>query len=142
MCAAINLLANLRGLGLGKRRFTVSTSGVPGKIRQLGEDEPVRRSRSACTHPMMKPARAWCHTTMAAGRSDGSHAGLLWHGQSTHHPEYVLLADANMRHDQAVALGAFARRYGAHINLIPFNPVTTSPHQRPHWDDVDDLLGP
>ena len=37
---AINLLAHPRGLGLGKRRFTVSTSGVPGKIRQLGEDEP------------------------------------------------------------------------------------------------------
>jgi 23S rRNA (adenine2503-C2)-methyltransferase len=32
-----------------------------------------------------------------------------------------------------------ARRYGAHINLIPFNPVFESGHRRPSTDEVRDF---
>jgi 23S rRNA (adenine2503-C2)-methyltransferase len=50
--------------------------------------------------------------------------------------EYVLLADAYMSPEQAEGLAAIAGRFGAHINLIPFNPVTETPHRRPSTEQV------
>lgn len=138
---AIAILAHPRGLGLGKRRFTVSTSGVPGKIRQLGDDEPQVTLALSLHAPddetrsrLVPLNRRWPLADLMDAMQD--YAGKVNRRITL---EYVLLADANMRHDQAQALGAFARRYGAHINLIPFNPVFTSPHQRPSWDAVEDF---
>jgi 23S rRNA (adenine2503-C2)-methyltransferase len=54
--------------------------------------------------------------------------------------EYVLLADANMTEFHAEKLAGVGRRYGAHINLIPFNPVIETPHRRPRTDEVDRFL--
>jgi len=51
-----------------------------------------------------------------------------------------LLSDANMSAVHAERLAQLARRYGAHINLIPFNPVTETPHQRPTTAQVDDFV--
>jgi 23S rRNA (adenine2503-C2)-methyltransferase len=45
-----------------------------------------------------------------------------------------------MSDTHAHSLAALAKRYGAHINLIPFNPVTETPHQRPTTSQVDDFV--
>ena len=51
--------------------------------------------------------------------------------------EYVLLKDDNMSEKQAWLLQQLAQRYGAHINLIPFNPVFDTPHKRPSQEDIE-----
>ncbi len=136
---AIRVLAEPRGLGLGRRRFTVSTSGVPKRIRQLAEDEPqvtLALSLHAAddeTRSRIVPInKRWPLEELLAAMDDYSHRV---NRRTTF--EYVLLADANMTGAHAEGLAHMARRYGAHINLIPFNPVSDTPHQRPTWDEVE-----
>lgn len=136
---AIRILATPRGLGLGRRRFTVSTSGVPDRIRQLGRDEPqvtlalsLHAPDDATRSRLVPLNRRWPIAELMAAMDDYQR---LVNRRIT--IEYVLLRDANMRDDQARELAALARRYAAHVNLIPFNPVSATPHQRPSRDEID-----
>jgi len=136
---AIRVLAEPEGLGLGRRRFTVSTSGVPARIRQLGLDEPQVTLALSLHAPddetrsrIVPLNRRWPLAELFAAMSDYS--------QSVNRRmtlEYVLLADANMHQEQADALAGLAARFQAHINLIPFNPVTETMHRRPSWLEVE-----
>jgi 23S rRNA (adenine2503-C2)-methyltransferase len=135
---AIRVLAEPKGLGLGRRRFTVSTSGVPARIRQLAADEPqvtLALSLHAAddeTRSRIVPLnRRWPLADLLAAMEDYSAAV---NRRMT--LEYVLLADANRTEAHAGSLASIARRFGAHINLIPFNPVTETPHRRPSTDEV------
>ena len=140
---AIRVLAEPEGLGLGRRRFTVSTSGVPARIRQLGLDEPQVTLALSLHAPddetrsrIVPLNRRWPLTELFAAMSDYS--------QSVNRRmtlEYVLLADANMHQEQADALAGLAARFQAHINLIPFNPVTETVHRRPSWPEVEAFAG-
>lgn len=130
---AIRVLADPDGLGLGRRRFTVSTSGVPARIRQLGADEPqvtLALSLHAAddeTRSRLVPLnRRWPIEELMAAMDD--YAALVNRRITL---EYVLLADANMSLEHARSLAAVAARYHAHINLIPFNPVVEAGHRRP-----------
>ncbi|MBA2479928.1 MAG: 23S rRNA (adenine(2503)-C(2))-methyltransferase RlmN, partial [Planctomycetes bacterium] len=138
---AIRVLADPKGLGLGRRRFTVSTSGVPARIRQLAIDEPqvtLALSLHAAddeTRSRIVPLnRRWPLTDLLSAMEDYSAAV---NRRMT--LEYVLLADANMTPEHAHSLASVARRFGAHLNLIPFNPVTETPHQRPSTPQVQEF---
>jgi 23S rRNA (adenine2503-C2)-methyltransferase len=139
---AISLLGNEAGLNLGRRRITVSTSGVPERIRQLGQDEPQVTLALSLHAPdddtrsrLVPLNRRWPVPVLLEALKD--YFDLVNRRMTF---EYVLLADANMSPQHAEDLGQVARRFGAHINLIPFNPVIQTPHQRPSWDDVEDFL--
>jgi 23S rRNA (adenine2503-C2)-methyltransferase len=139
---AIRILGEPRGLGLGRRRITVSTSGVPERIVQFGRDEPQATLALSLHAPdddtrsrLVPLNRRWPLSAVLGALDDYSR---LVNRRMT--LEYVLLADANMEPRHARELGALARRYGAHINLIPFNPVFQTPHQRPTTPQVDEFL--
>ena len=138
---AIRVLAEVEGLGLGRRRFTVSTSGVPARIRQLGVDEPQVTLALSLHAPddetrsrIVPLNRRWPLAELMAAMAD--YAGSVNRRMTL---EYVLLADANMAPEQASALAELARRFQAHINLIPFNPVTETVHQRPSTLQVEEF---
>ena len=135
---AIRVLADPEGLGMGRRRFTVSTSGVPKRIRQLAGDEPqvtlalsIHAADDTTRDRIVPINKRWPLAELMAAMDDYSQAV---NRRMT--LEYVLLADANMSEAHAASLAALARRYGAHINLIPFNPVTETAHQRPSSEAV------
>jgi 23S rRNA (adenine2503-C2)-methyltransferase len=44
-----------------------------------------------------------------------------------------------MSPEQAHGLAAIARRFGAHINLLPYNPVIETPHRRPTTAEVEEF---
>ena len=50
--------------------------------------------------------------------------------------EYVLLSGINDRPTDAEALGDLLRGRKAHVNLIPYNPVSGLPYGRPSADSV------
>jgi 23S rRNA (adenine2503-C2)-methyltransferase len=140
---AIRVLAEPEGLGMGRRRFTVSTSGVPKRIRQLAGDEPqvtlalsIHAADDATRDRIVPINKRWPLAELLAAMDDYSQAV---NRRMT--LEYVLLADANMSEAHAASLAALARRYGAHINLIPFNPVTETVHQRPSTEAVAAFAG-
>ena len=137
--ASIRCLADSDGLGLGRRRFTVSTSGVAPKIRQLATDEPqvtlalsLHAPDDATRHNLVPLNRRWSVAELLRAMDD--YARVVNRRMTL---EYCLLRDANMSGEQAEMLAQLARRFGAHINLIPFNPVFETPHQRPSWDEVE-----
>ena len=136
---AIAVLAEPRGLGLGRRRFTVSTSGVPDRIRDLARDEPQVTLALSLHAPddetrsrLVPLNRRWPIADLMQAMED--YRAVVGRRITL---EYVLLADANMGAAQAAALGGLARRFGAHINLIPYNPVLATPHRRPTAAEVE-----
>ncbi len=139
---AIRVLADPAGLGMGRRRFTISTSGVPTRIKQLGTDEPqvtlalsIHAADDETRSQIVPLNRRWPLPELMNAMDTYS---TLVNRRMT--LEYVLLADANMSLPHAQRLADLAKRYGAHINVIPFNPVTETPHQRPTTAQVDDFV--
>jgi 23S rRNA (adenine2503-C2)-methyltransferase len=139
---AIRVLADEHGLGMGRRRFTVSTSGVPKRIRQLGHDEPqvtlalsIHAADDETRNEIVPLNRRWPLSELMQAMDD--YSSTVNRRMTL---EYVLLADKNMSDAHAKRLADLARRYGAHINLIPFNPVNETPHQRPSPNHVDEFV--
>ncbi len=137
--AAIRLLGEEKGLGMGRRRFTVSTSGVPKRIRQLAEDEPqvtlafsLHAADDATRSRIVPLNRRWPLDEVLGALQDYS---TKVNRRMT--LEYVLLGDDNMSEGHAKRLADVARRFHAHINLIPFNPVFETGHRRPAWGEVE-----
>lgn len=136
---AIRALAEPKGLGLGRRRFTVSTSGVPKRIRELADDEPqvtlafsLHAADDETRSRIVPLNRRWPLEEVLAAMADYS---AKVSRRMTF--EYVLLADANMTDAHAQRLAEVARRFQAHINLIPVNPVSGTPHVRPDPAQVE-----
>jgi 23S rRNA (adenine2503-C2)-methyltransferase len=135
---AIRVLGDPGGANLGRRRFTVSTSGVPKRIRQIGRDEPqitlalsLHAADDATRDRLVPLNRRWPLGELMAAMAD--YANTVNRRMTL---EYVLLADANMTPGHAASLADTARRFDAHINLIPFNPVIEMGHRRPSTDEV------
>lgn len=135
---AIRVLGEPLGLGLGRRRITVSTAGVPARIRELGRDEPqvtlalsLHAADDATRDRLVPLNRRWPLVEVLEAMRD-------YAARVNRRPtlEYVLLADANMTPAHAVALARTARGLAAHINLIPFNPVVETGHRHPDRAEV------
>lgn len=136
---AIRVLAEPEGLGLGRRRFTVSTSGVPKRIRQLGIDEPqvtlafsLHAADDETRSKIVPLNKRWPLEEVLQAMDD--YANVVNRRMTL---EYVCLSEANMTDFHAGGLASIARRFHAHINLIPFNPVTETHHKRPSPDQVN-----
>lgn len=120
---AFRLLTDPKGLAIPPRRITVSTSGLVSGIQKLATCHPRPRlalSLNATTDAqrsaIMPVNRAWgldaLATTLAAFPFESGERVTL---------EYVLLRDHTDSLDDAKRLAAFASRFPAKINLIPFN---------------------
>ena len=131
---ALDQLCSARsGLGLSQRRVTISTVGLPEKIRQLAaldrqyhlavslhapteelRNELVPVNEKIGLNAVLEAADSYFRTT---GR------------QITY--EYVLLHGINDRVPDAQALARRLQGRKAHVNLIPYNPVVGLPFERP-----------
>lgn len=131
--AAIRVLGEEKGLGLGRRRFTISTSGVPKRIRQLADDEP-QVTLAFSLHAVDDDTRSAIVPLNRRWPLQEVLAAMAEYGSKVNRRmtlEYVLLADKNMTPDHARRLSEVGRRFNANINLIPYNPVMETPHIRP-----------
>ena len=134
-----NLLAGLEvvcsggGLNLSQRRITISTIGLPQGIRRLAEAScgyclavslhaPDDQLRSQLVPPNAR-------TGIAAVLEAADYFFLRTGRQVTF--EYVLLQAVNDSQDHARSLGRLLSDRKVHVNLIPYNPVTGLPYQRP-----------
>jgi len=123
--AAFRILVDDEGFGLGRRRVTISTSGLAPAIEKLAE-EPVRPrlavSLNATTdevrdrlmpinrrYPLARLKEA-CRKFTSVSRERFTF-------------EYVLLDGINCSDDDVSRLAQIADTARAKINLIPFNPV-------------------
>ena len=120
-------------VGIGQRALTISTVGLPLKIRELAAhqlqvtfavslhapNQTLRQSLipSARNYPLQQllaDCRAYVETT---GRRISF--------------EYVLLAGVNDQPSHAEELATLLRGFQSHVNLIPYNPISEVDYQRP-----------
>ena len=128
---AVDILADNEGIGVSRRRITVSTSGVVPDIPALGEktqamlaislhatndalrDELVPINRRYPIAELLKAVRAY------PGLSNAKRVTF----------EYVMLKGVNDSPADAKALVQLIKGIPAKINLIPFNPWPGSPYE-------------
>ncbi|MFO1006503.1 MAG: 23S rRNA (adenine(2503)-C(2))-methyltransferase RlmN [Planctomycetaceae bacterium] len=122
---ALDTLNEKGGMGLGARRITISTVGLPEKMRELARHgtpynlavslhapndtlrtEIVPTNKRTGIEAILKAAEEYFQIT---GR------------RVTY--EYVLLAGRNDGPEEAKQLAKLLRNLNAHVNLIPMNPV-------------------
>ena len=138
MMEAIRILRDERGLNLGARRITVSTSGIVPQIRRLAEQGlplglalSLHATTDELRNELVPLNRRWpLAELLAAARDYGRRVGR----RVT--IEYTLLAGVNDGPDDAQRLAAIARGLPSKINLIPYNPVPGLPWRRPSPEAV------
>ena len=122
---ALDTLNEKGGLGLGARRITVSTVGLPDRMRELAE-HATPYNLAVSLHAPNDELRT---RIVPVNRSIGIEAILAAADEYFDRTgrrvtyEYVLLAGVNDGPEQARELAALLRDRTAHVNLIPMNPV-------------------
>ncbi|HOM18904.1 MAG TPA: 23S rRNA (adenine(2503)-C(2))-methyltransferase RlmN, partial [Thermoguttaceae bacterium] len=126
---ALALATDSEGLGIGARRVTISTVGLPAGIRRLA-DAGVQYHLAISLHA---PDDALRNQLVPANRGVGIGAILEAADQYFQKTgrrityEYVLIQRVNDHPRHARALAALLRNRNALVNLIPYNPVPELP---------------
>jgi 23S rRNA (adenine2503-C2)-methyltransferase len=142
---AIRILNSDQGLHIGARHITVSTVGLVPQIERLsGEDLQLNLAVS-----LHAPDNATRSETMPINRrypieqlietckkyADKTNRRIFF--------EYVLLHGQNDSPEQADMLGKLLNGMLCHVNLIPVNPTSGGPFERPsrdHWTAFQEKL--
>jgi len=135
---AIRTLNAPWGLGIGARRITVSTVGLPAAIRKLVDFEiPVTLALSlhAPGDELRRELIPWSSYTTIAELLDACDEYFRKTGREIT-LEYILLGGVNDRPEHARELARVARRLRSNINLIRYNEVPGLPFARPESEDV------
>lgn len=122
---ALDIISNVRGIGIGPARISISTVGVvPGIMRLADEGRPYRlavslhgsteEERSA----LVPASKKWSLAELiAACRKYGEITGKRIFF------EWTLIAGKNDSPDTARRLAALLEGIDGHVNLIPLNPT-------------------
>jgi 23S rRNA (adenine2503-C2)-methyltransferase len=130
---SLEILTHDGQVRFGARRITVSTVGVPDRIRQLGRDFPqvklalslhaandelrdelIPLNRKHPLHEVLDAVREHC-------RLSGKQVTF----------EYVVLPGVNDSDEDAAGIVRRIRGIPSHINLIGFNPFDEAPYEKP-----------
>ncbi len=130
---ALEVAGSKDGLGIGARHVTISTVGLPAKIRRLA-DLGKQYHLAVSLHAPDDPLRTRIVPTNDKTGLDEILAAAAYFFERTGRQvtfEYVLLRGLNDTHAHARALARLLRGRQAHVNLIPFNDVEGLPYRRP-----------
>lgn len=129
--AAIHCLN--QDVGISQRSMTLSTVGLPGRIRQLAEAQlqvtlaiSLHGSNQGQRLELIPSAKAYPLETLLEECRDY----VNWTGRRVTF-EYILLAGLNDQADNARELAQHLRGFQSHVNLIPYNPIAEAAYQRP-----------
>jgi 23S rRNA (adenine2503-C2)-methyltransferase len=133
LVAALDRICAPEGLGLGQRRVTISTVGLPEKMHKLAaldRQYHLAVSLHAPTEALRNELVPINEKVGLAAVIDAADAYFRRSGRQVTF-EYVLLRGINDRPEDARALAGLLARRKAHVNLIPYNPVAGLPFQGP-----------
>ena len=133
LLSALDIATSPEGLGIGARHITISTVGVPAKIRRLA-DLGKQYHLAVSLHAPNDALRNRIVPTNDKTGLDAILAAADYFFEQTGRQvtyEYVLLHGINDEPMHARELVALLRGRRAHVNLIPFNDVDGLPYRRP-----------
>jgi 23S rRNA (adenine2503-C2)-methyltransferase len=141
---ALDVATAKDGLGIGARHITISTVGLPARLRRLADlgkqyhlavslhaPNDALRSRIVPTNPQ---------TGLTAILEAADYFFAKTGRQVTY--EYVLLHGINDAVSHAQELGRLLRGRRAHVNLIPFNRVDGLPYRPPTPEALAAFVAP
>ncbi|MEL7480455.1 MAG: 23S rRNA (adenine(2503)-C(2))-methyltransferase RlmN [Pseudomonadota bacterium] len=136
---AIDTISDGEGIGIGRRRITVSTAGVAPKIPELGERTGAMLAISLhATHDDLRNEivpinrKYDLQTLFDAIRA---YPGLGNSKRVTF--EYVMLKGVNDSLAEAKDLVNLLKGVPAKINLIPFNAWPDAPYECSDWETIE-----
>jgi len=136
---AMRLLNDPEGLNLGRRRITVSTSGVIDTLaRFIQDDWPV--SLAVSLHSADPEIRSRLMPINRSNPLDKLKKVMRDFTRKRRLPvtlEYILLKDVNDRPEDAQKLAHYCKDLLCKVNLIRYNPVPTLPFDTPSEERVD-----
>jgi 23S rRNA (adenine2503-C2)-methyltransferase len=138
LLAALEVAGDKKGLGIGARHITISTVGLPLKIRRLA-DLGKQYHLAVSLHASNDMVRTQIVPTNDKTGIPAILAAADYFFERTGRQvtfEYVVLSGLNDGVEQARELAGLLIGRHAHINLIPFNDVAGLPYRRP----TDDML--
>jgi 23S rRNA (adenine2503-C2)-methyltransferase len=136
---AIEIIADPEGISIGKRRITVSTSGVVPEIERLGAEVgtmlavSLHATRDELRNELVPLNKKYpIKKLVAACRAypGASNARRITF-------EYVMLKGVNDTRDDARALVKLLKGLPAKINLIPFNPWPGTRYECSDWETIE-----
>ena len=123
---AIEKITSDKALGMSARRITVSTSGIPKRIRQMADENP-RVGLAVSLHAAIDEVR---NKIMPVNKRQGGLEELLsslqyWYQKTKSKItfEYLVFKGINDDDKSIKALVDFAKKVPSKINLIEYNPI-------------------
>jgi 23S rRNA (adenine2503-C2)-methyltransferase len=135
---AVRVLHDPGCLNIGARRITISTVGVPAKMRELAREElPLNLAISlhAPNEPLRKQLIPWAEHFALGEILDAARFYFDKTGREIT-LEYILLSGVNDQPQHARDLARLCKTLRANVNLIRYNNVEGLPFVRPKSDDV------
>jgi 23S rRNA (adenine2503-C2)-methyltransferase len=136
---ALQVAADHEGLGISKRRITLSTSGVVPNIARAGAE--IGTMLAVSLHAVTDHLRDDLvplnrkYPIKALMEACRNYPGLSNSKRITF--EYVMLKGVNDRLADAHALVKLVRNIPAKINLIPFNPWPGTRYECSDWEQIE-----
>jgi 23S rRNA (adenine2503-C2)-methyltransferase len=136
---ALLIVADNEGIGISRRRITLSTSGVVPNIIRTGEEIGVMLAislhavRDELRNELVPLNRKYPIAELLQACRDypgSSNARRITF-------EYVMLKGVNDSLDDAKLLVKMLKGIPAKINLIPFNPWPGTPYECSDWDQIE-----
>ncbi|MGB5961516.1 MAG: 23S rRNA (adenine(2503)-C(2))-methyltransferase RlmN [Coleofasciculaceae cyanobacterium] len=129
-------------VGIGVRSLTISTVGIPNRIRQLAQHHlqvtfavSLHASNQALREQLIPSAKPYPLDDLL----DECREYVQLTGRRVTF-EYILLAGLNDLPDHAVELAAHLRGFQTHVNLIPYNPISEVDYQRPSGRRIQEFV--
>lgn len=126
LMTSLEFLSSPEGFGLGARRITVSTVGLPSKIREFAKSGKQYNLAVSLHAPNEELRTRIVPVNKGIGLQEVLSAADDYFeatGRRISY-EYVLLAGVNDQPEHAEQLARLMRGRNAHVNLIPMNGVT------------------
>jgi 23S rRNA (adenine2503-C2)-methyltransferase len=131
------ILMEEKGLGLGQRKITLSTSGLVPQIEKLSEFPPVNVAISLhASHDNIRTELMPINKVYDLKRLFNAikKIPLKAHRHITY--EYILIKELNDRQEDIEGLLALLPKKVSKVNLIPFNEYPGSEFKRPSNDRI------
>lgn len=143
-----NVLATLRiiqaedALTFSPRRTTVSTCGLPLKIRQMA-DSKVRTKLAVSLNSAIDAKRNILMPVNKLHPLSELKEALIYYLNRVNFKvtfEYIMIPEVNMGPEDLKALRGFVGDLSCKVNFIPYNHVPALPYRSPSEQEIDDFM--
>lgn len=127
---AINIINDKKGFNIGARRITVSTSGIPDKIKEFAK-LGLQIELSISLHAADNNKRDILMPINKLYPLKDVIKAVKEYYKRIATFEYVVIKDTNDKREDADKLAMLLKDIRCKVNLIPYSPVSELPYKRP-----------